>query len=395
MVVRLLYLANNRIPSEKANSLQIMQMCHAFRRQGADVRLVVPHRVQPRSMRAVSDPFTYYGLKDPFPLVRLPCLDALEWAPDPLQHPTFAIQSASFALSVAAFLAIHRADIYYSRDPLSTVLLALCPTSLRRRSVYEAHTFPGPGVRRRLHLWAIGRIGRLVCISRGLAQEYQSQGISEGRILVAPDAVDLDRFRSMPARDAARSLLGIPRESHVVVYTGHLYRWKGVETLALASRLLPDGFLVYLVGGTESDLATFRRFVAEQGLSRVKLTGQVPPDQVIPYLAAADVLALPNSGGDVRSSRYTSPMKLFEYMAARRPIVASRLPSLQEVLRDGENALLVTPDDPAALAEGVKRIIDAPALAGQMVERAWRDAQGYSWTARARAILDFLGDDTA
>ncbi len=389
--MKLLYLANNRIPSEKANSLQIMQMCQAFRRRGADVTLVVPHRVQPPAMRSVGDPFAYYGISERFPIVRLPCLDALETAHPGLQHPAFALQSATFALSVARYLASHRADVYYSRDPLSTVLLALSPASVRSRSVYEAHTFPKPGNRRRLHLWSTNRLGRLVCISQGLADEYLASGMARDRILVAPDAVDLDRFGSMPAKEEARQLLGIPQDSVIVGYTGHLYRWKGAHVLAQASQLLPANYLVYLVGGTEEDIASMRRFVADRRLERVRLVGQVSPNQVIPYLAAADVLVLPNSGGEAISSRYTSPMKLFEYMASRRPIVASRLPSLQEVLRDGENALLVPPDDPQALAAGILRMVASPWLSSRVVERAGQDVLRYTWAARARGILDFVG----
>jgi glycosyltransferase involved in cell wall biosynthesis len=387
--VKLLYLANNRIPSEKANSLQIMQMCDAFRSEGADVRLVVPRRLQPGAMRSVQDPFTYYGLRNRFPIVYLPCADALEIAPSALEPAAFAIQSSTFALSMAAYLATARADVYYSRDPLSTLLLAIAPARVRQRTIYEAHTFPASPGSRRLHLWAAKRIGRIVCITRGLAEEYLSRGIPESRVLVAPDAVDLERFESMPSQEEARRQLGVPEDLVMACYTGHLYRWKGAHTLAEASELLPSNYLVYLVGGTEEDLAAFRRFLAERGLTRVKLVGWVPPEQVPAYLAAADVLVLPNSGADVRSSHYTSPMKLFEYMAARRPIVASRLPSLQEILRHGENALLVEPDDPAALAEGIRRAVSDEVEASQMVQRAWDDVQAHSWKARARQLLAF------
>ncbi len=389
--MKLLYLANNRVPSEKANSLQIMQMCQAFRLQGAEVALVVPLRKQPRVMRSIADPFAYYGLKARFPIVRLPCADTLEVAPAPLQDTAFALQSGSFALAVAGYLSTHRADLYYSRDPLSTVLLALSPESIRRRSIYEAHTFPGPGRRRDIHLWAAKRIGRLVCITQGLAEEYRSRGVAEGRILVAPDAVDLDRFRELPDKAEARRNLDIPHEATVVCYTGHLYPWKGVYTLAQASELMPANYMVYLVGGTEEDRSSLHRFVLEKGLGRVRLTGHVAPDRVVGYLAAADVLILPNSSDDLRSSRYTSPMKMFEYMAARRPMVASRLPSLQEVLRDGENSLLVEPDDPRSLAAGILRVVTSEGLASRIAQQAWEDVQSFSWTARARAVLDFVG----
>ena len=389
-MLKLLYLANNRIPSEKANSLQIMQSCQAFQQMGAEVTLVAPHRIQPSAMRHVREPFQYYGLRTRFRVDRLPCLDLLEVAPGFAQPAAFALQATSFALAAVAYLFSHRADLYYTRDPLTVTLMALAPAPVRLRTAYEAHTFPSSGPRRRVHLWAIQRLGRLVCITRGLAEAYVACGIDPNRILVAADAVDLERFAALPEKNEARRLLRMAAEARVVVYTGHLYEWKGAHTLALASRFLPPGFLVYVVGGTAEDLAAFRRFLQAEGLDRVRPVGHVPPDQIPAYLAAADVLVLPNSARSEISARFTSPMKLFEYMAAGRPIVASRLPSIQEVLRNGENAVLVEPDDPERLAEGITALADDEVLAARLAAAAHVEAQSNSWDARAGAILTFM-----
>lgn len=389
-MLKLLYVANSRIPSEKANSLQIMQSCQAFQRTGADVTLVVPHRVQPPAMRQVHDPFQFYGLRERFAMDRLLCLDTLEVAPGSLQPVAFALQATTFAVAASAYLLFHRADLYYTRDPLTAAVMALAPASVRSRAVFEAHTFPKPGPRRSVHLWTTRRLGRLVCITRGLAEAYVACGISPEKILVAPDAVELERFAALPEKIEARRRLGIPADSRIVVYTGHLYEWKGARTLALASRFLPAEFLIYIVGGTADDLMAFRRFLRAEGLDRVQTVGHVPPDQVPSYLAAADLLALPNSARSETSARYTSPMKLFEYMAAGRPIVASRLPSLQEMLRDGENAVLVEPDDPESLARKIIALTNDEVLSGRIASTARQEAQSHSWDARGRAILSFV-----
>jgi glycosyltransferase involved in cell wall biosynthesis len=91
---------------------------------------------------------------------------------------------------------------------------------------------------------------------------------------------------------------------------------------------------------------------------------------------------------------YTSPLKLFEYMAAGVPVVASDLPALREVLRDGENAVLVAPDDPGALAQGIRRVLEDKPLADRLAAQARRDAQAHTWTARAQAILEFIARTT-
>ena len=389
-MLKFLYLANSRIPSEKANSLQIMQSCQAFQRTGADVTLVVPHRVQPSMMRHVRDPFVFYDLRERFAIERLLCLDTLEVAPGPLQPAAFSLQAMTFALAASFYLLFHRADLYYTRDPLTAAVLALAPAPIRSRAAFEAHTFPKRGPRRDLHLSTVRRLGRLVCITRGLAEAYMECGIKPEKILVAPDAVDLERFAALPEKIDARRGLGMPVDSRIVAYTGHLYDWKGAHTLALASRFLPAEFLIYIVGGTAGDLAAFRHFLQAEGLDRVRAVGHVPPDQVPAYLAAADLLILPNSARSETSARFTSPMKLFEYMAAGRPIVASRLPSLQEVLRDGENAVLADPDDAVSLARKIVDISGDEVLSGRIASTARQEAQSHSWDARASVILSFM-----
>ena len=86
------------------------------------------------------------------------------------------------------------------------------------------------------------------------------------------------------------------------------------------------------------------------------------------------------------TERHTSPLKIFEAMAAGRPIVASDLPSSREVLRDGENALLVPPGDASALAATLRRVLSDPRLARRLAGAAWDEAPQYSWDARARAL---------
>jgi glycosyltransferase involved in cell wall biosynthesis len=150
-----------------------------------------------------------------------------------------------------------------------------------------------------------------------------------------------------------------------------------------------------IVGGhsAEPDLARTKSVADRLGIAaRVTFTGLVEPARVAELLMQADVLALPNPASAI-STRYTSPLKLFEYMATGRPIVSSDLPSIREVLRDGVNALLVPPGDPVALAAAIERLFNDHILATRLGRAALDEVPNYSWDRRAER-LDALMSET-
>ena len=177
----------------------------------------------------------------------------------------------------------------------------------------------------------------------------------------------------------------------LVTYAGHLYPWKGVETLLGALAAAP-GLRGRVIGGhpSEPDLGRVKQFAANLGLGeRVEFTGMKAPGEVAALLREADLLVLPNRATSVSAS-YTSPLKLFEYLAAGRPIVASDLPALREILRDRENAWLVPPDDPAALAAALDALSRDKALSVRLARAAFDSAGAYSWDARAERLEQTL-----
>ena len=114
------------------------------------------------------------------------------------------------------------------------------------------------------------------------------------------------------------------------------------------------------------------------------------PVEVWDLYARARVGVIPLPGRDyVEAREFTSPLKLFEMMAAGLPIVASRLPSLAEYVTDGREALLVSPDDPAALAEGIRKVATDPGLAAGLAQAARARAAAFTWDARGRDLLAF------
>ncbi|SDE90358.1 glycosyltransferase [Rhodospira trueperi] len=221
----------------------------------------------------------------------------------------------------------------------------------------------------------------LVTISPVLAESYVGKGALAGKIIVEPDAVDERLFRR-PPRLPADPLACWPRPR--VVYTGHLYPYKGTDAmLAAAARLPHVGF--HLVGGLPSDRERLAAQIAKMGLQNVVLHGQVPHRAVPAYLWHADVLLLPPSAHHP-SAAWTSPVKLGEYMMAETPVVASDIPALRHWL-DDEMVRFAAPDDGADLARAISSVLDAPARANSPTVAALARAEDWTYRRRAERIL--------
>lgn len=392
---RLVMVANARIPSERAHPLQIMHMAAGFAAGGATVLLAYARRANTAAMRAVSDPFVYAGVPKTFALVGLPTIDAIkrvtiDWPVlnhGPIRLVAHLLQLWSFAVAALTVVRRWRPNVVYSRDLLPLMVLRLL-LGQPARFCFEVHTVPRSHLSVALHLWAARRMDAVIAITEGLRRWYLDAGFDPQRLYVAPDAVDIEAFTSRD-RSVAREELGIPDEASVVCYLGHLYPWKGVDTLVAAARTAESYIQWIIVGGLPPDLDRIK--AAASDLPNFHVTGHLPPNDARKYLVAADVAVIPFSARQIIAREHTSPLKLFEYMAAERPIVASDLPSMREVLEDGRDALLVEPDEPRAVATAVTRLLTDKPLATRLARTARLEAESRTWTQRAAAIREFLG----
>ncbi len=399
--MKLLYMTNVRIPTEKAHGLQIIKMCEAFQKLRIPIQLFVPTRLQSDRMKQVSEVWTHYDVETPFPLTYLLTPDFLfleRLIPQQLVRCLYHAQCLLFSLIAIIVTCFERDGIYYSRSLETMLVLGLTKPLHRKKVYFEAHELHGdphrtgilPRLFTRVMRWMLRHIDGLIVITSQLRRCYAEIGIDERKILVAPDGIDARRLSCVFSRSEARQKLQIPLDKKVICYTGHLFKWKGVYTLAESSHELPDDCVIYVVGGIESDILAFRQFIAERHLKNIVVTGYVPYAEIPLYLQAADVLVLPNTARARIAREYTSPLKLFEYMAAQRPIVASDLPAIREVLRHGENACLVQPDNPAKLAEGILKMLRDKPLAESCTKTAYVEVRDYTWEKRAEQIVTFL-----
>ncbi len=384
--MKLYYLANIRLPTEKAHGLQIMQMCEAFTRAGADLTLFVPRRVNTPEMSRITDPWAYYGVNHSFEIRYIPCLDLFRWLPR-TEGVAFAIQTLSYLVALSILLLSRQADLYYSRDPLTLLALSLCKP--RRALSYEAHLLGRSWLGSMAQRWCLGRVNVVIAVTGKLADALKERGAA--CVLVAHDGIRLERFADLPDQQEARTMLNLPTEAFIVGYAGQLHTMsmsKGLDVLIEAIARIPDRAIgLCLVGGPAGMAENLRsRWLAlDLPADRFYYLGQVAPPVVPICLSAFDVCAMPSPRTEF-FAYHSSPMKLFEYMASGRPILSSDLPAVAEVVRNGETALLVPPGD-VAFADALRRLYDDPLLRERLGKAAQNEAPRYSWQARAERIL--------
>lgn len=367
------YIVNMRIPTEKAHGSQVMKTCEALA-ENRPVELVVPRRVNFLS----GDPFAFYGVRENFKIIKVWCLDLMPL--DFLGGAAFWLESLTFNVSAFFYTLFRRYDIFYTRDFLTAFLFSM----VHRNLFYEIHTMPKSGLL--WHTLAWRRSRGLIVITNGLKNDLLAHGISAGTIVIARDAVDVEKFNIRMSKEDCRKELNLPLEQKIVLYTGHLYEWKGAGTLARAAGELPADIHVHLVGGTKKDEKDFRD---NYHYPNLHIIGWRDPATMPVWLKAADLLVLPTSGKEKIGEKYTSPMKLFEYMASGRPILASDLPSIREVLNDDEASFFV-PDDPADLARKISEIFQNFPVFENKAKVALDRSKEHTWEKRAETILNFL-----
>lgn len=389
-MTRLAYLANLRLPTEKAHGVQIAQQCDGFIDAGARVALVVPTRRNPIDV----DVATYYDLPPRFRVIHVPAVDVIPLA-DRLSGRAAAALVLANAVRVAGRLvgAVRTAapDLVHTRE----VLTAAASVRAGLPTVYEAHSMPGPLQRRVLQAVA-ARLRLVVVLTHILAEELVSLGVPAERVLVAPDAARADRFVDLPSKEEACRRLGLPDDVLRIGYVGRFETVgndKGVGDLVEAvAELAREALPVELtcVGGSVEEQEPLRRRISAAGLdqSRVRLVTHRPHAEVPVWMRTFDVAVLPLPDRAFLA-RYVSPLKLFEYQAAGLPIVATELPSIREVL-DEEAAVLVRPGSPSRLAEGIRRLLEDDRLRTRLAAAGMERAAANTWAARGRRILEHV-----
>ncbi|MEO0536515.1 MAG: glycosyltransferase [Cyanobacteria bacterium P01_A01_bin.123] len=374
--MKLAYIAQSTVPSRSADSIHVMKMCQAFHGNGHDVHLLLPNKYCDREIE-VKNSFDYYNVEPCFTISYFPWL---------------AIKGRAYfyGWSVARRAKNLKPDLVYGRD----IIGCYFASTNRLPVIFESHTPIAQSGK--IATWLFNHLIKqptfqyLVVITQSLKQWYLDHyNVLQGKIVVAADGADLpegaleDHLSPLPNQKQSRFR---------VAYIGHLYPGKGMEVISKLVMLCPD-IEFHIVGDPEKDVAYWSHYLRKH--ENVIFHGYRPHSAIHNIMRQMDILISPNlkrielpgkNAHDI--GRWTSPLKIFEYMAARKPIVASDVEVLREVLENERNALLCNPDDLEAWKIALYRLKSSSSLSRKLSQNAYKDLSSkYTWKVRGRRVL--------
>jgi glycosyltransferase involved in cell wall biosynthesis len=398
--MRIAYVFPRPLPSRDTDTQQAVKTLDALARAGAAIDMIVPPAANGGDAAALERELrAFYGSDGPYGVRVVAGVRAgdLGW-PKPLRAlltrvvPGLQLGPFEPARPVHGVLGSAMAkrwgyDLVFTRSRAAV----LACIALRQPVVFEAYRRLGhemPAFVRALG--AAARRGLLLGVithSNAALRSFADAAFPAERLCAIVNGYDPEDWQCRPSQRQARAQLGFAPERRLVVYTGHVGPRKGMPMLLDTAQRLPDVDFV-VVGGNPAEVEVLERDARARGLANLRCFGFRPARELPPFLLAADVLFIPPSAAPLEQhGRTVLPMKVFSYLAAGRPILAGRLPDVAEVLVDGDNARLVTPDAPDETAAALRALFADPELCGRLAGGALRSAAELTWENRGRRVL--------
>lgn len=379
--MKIFYIASVRIPNEKASGLAIMRQCEAFAHIGHDVTLVCPHRKN----HIKENPFIYYGIDKIFDLCTIKSIDLVDW----FGVVGFYITRLSQMLGsfILLWKRIGSIDVIYARDPWMLILPILF-WGKRKRIIWEAHQ-----VQKGVFINFVARnVELLVCISSGLVKQY-AKVRGEKRTIMEPSGVNIEQFENLPLVSELRRSFGLLLDKKIIAYIGK-YKTMGeekgidelIEAFASVHATHPETHLL-IVGLEENEMQLVAHTCSECSISNGAFTllPLVQKDFAL-YVHSADILVM--NYPDVEHYRnFMSPTKLFAYMASKKVIVASDLPSVRDVA--GDNSIFYSiPSDIDSLIRTLNLVCENSDTLQEKSKTAFERVKTFEWISRAKRIFN-------
>jgi glycosyltransferase involved in cell wall biosynthesis len=396
---KIYYIANMRVPTEKAHGYQIFQMCQSFLNADLDVELVIPSRNNTNELKNNKDVKSYYNLDKVPSIKKLFSIDLISKTTGKGQIFSNLFHSLTFAVSLILYFLLKSPKncSIYLRDP---ILLGLIASILKFRGhqlTLEMHSISETPSRYKKQLDFISKANKLVTMTEIMREKIIQDGNIQIPSLSSHDAVDFQKFDLPVSREQAREKLKLPQEKTIISFIGKFHTngmEKGIPEILEAAKYILKEFpqvLFYFVGGPLEREEKYRRLIKELALKDENFVfiAKRPVQEVPLFLKASNILMMPHP--DKYFYRYcVSPLKLFEYMSSKTPIVASDLPTISEVLVNEKDAMLAKAGDAQEIATKTISILADENLAHKLSQNSFEKVKHLTWDNRAIEIKQFL-----
>lgn len=402
--MKIAVVSSGHIPSQWAHSINTLKGANAFHQLGHEVEvLTVEGYFENKNKQNIKDIHKFYNVNESIKIVYFK--DNLLFYFETLKPFNYIIgllkkitkNSVRYISDpekrISKYCKENSVDICYCRAYRATYhnIINGVPT------IMESHTpnIEQPDLDKVIKLSHSKYFKGLVTISEILKQNFIKAGVPQDKILVLEDGVDIESFQNLPSKEESRAMLELPQDKKIVVYCGSLFPDKGIEHILLVAANIPD-VIFLLVGGREQQIKMWKKYVNSHRIKNVQLTGFVENSKVPLYLTAADALIMPYKTDQeikIMDIHTTSPLKLFEYMAAKKPIISTNILAISRTITNGEDGLLAEPNNVQELTRFVEMVLEDEHLAAELAESAYRKVQEYDWKERCKKILNCLGDD--
>ena len=385
------YISPSIIPSRLANSIHVVNMCEGLANYNYKVTLfsVTTLKSKKKAFLSLTKNYGIDNLDVKFISFKLKIKRGVE----------FFIAFSTFFVYFKCLIQNKKPDFIISRNLYGALIFVLI---FRERVIYETHTLE-TGFRRVIQRYITNNKSIInVVISSALASILSNNykmPIDKFHVLHDAAKSDLYRIDKLERRKIQINQLELVANlfsyDKVIGYFGHLYPGRGIDIIeGLASKNPSHIFLVY--GGNEEDILHYKSNNTNDNLF---FMGHINPEMVHRLMSMMDILLMPYQTSvsiglkDVDTSKWMSPMKMFEYMSCGVPIISSNLSVLKEVLIDGYNSLLVKPDNVDDWSSAIQRISESPILEEKLGINAYKDyKEKYTWNIRAKSMIMLFDD---
>lgn len=373
--MKIQYLSNSPIPSRKANSIQIMKMCHAFASNGTEVHLYAQ-----KTNENIEDVYEYYGVENNFSIEWHEC-PKIKW----LGLIIYAYRTYKKALKNGP------TDLIYGRDLYSIYKLRNFDVPI----VFEAHTLPSNIYGQYLfkRLTRNSNFKKLIVTADALKKRCHElyPWLDDENIYVVRNGADAPKISAVINEN-----ISFIESKYRVGYVGHLYRGKGMEIISKLVKNMPECEF-HIVGGTEEDIGYWSENIS---FRNIIFHGYIPNYELHKYYDKFDIVLAPylnikiGSGGNSSVDVWASPLKVIEYMSYKKAIIASNLPMVSEVIRNRENGLLCDPNNIQSWVDSIRELFYNIDLRRNLQKNAYKEfIEKYTWEKRASKIINILNLD--